>query len=174
MSPSGMILFSPTAARAFQSPAHVGTSSQPEFGPDHPAPFTAHTQEHTGLDELLYHMLTCPPAEFASLASTYRMTRASHDPDGASSSAATLSRCPAWTMGSHLLISSGYGVSSVRSESHWFRCTIPVDDTVTAEYRGSAQSAEAPQAPQPRRTTRAVRPPPCGTGGHMHPRGGEP
>ncbi|MED6176557.1 hypothetical protein PIB30_089407, partial [Stylosanthes scabra] len=31
-------------------------------------------------------MSTCPPAEFASLASTYRMTRAGHDPAGASSS----------------------------------------------------------------------------------------
>ncbi|MED6182243.1 hypothetical protein PIB30_026898 [Stylosanthes scabra] len=69
MSPSGMISFSPAAARAFPSPARAGTSSQPEIGPDHPAPFTADTQEHTGLDELLYHMSTCPPAEFASLAS---------------------------------------------------------------------------------------------------------
>ncbi|MED6213696.1 hypothetical protein PIB30_095807 [Stylosanthes scabra] len=84
MSPSGMISFSPAAARAFPSPARAGTSAQPEIGPDHPAPFTADTQEHTGLDELLYHMSTCPPAEFASLASTYRMTRASHDPAGAS------------------------------------------------------------------------------------------
>ncbi|MED6212721.1 hypothetical protein PIB30_086316 [Stylosanthes scabra] len=75
MSPSGMISFSSAAARAFPSPARAGTSSQPEIGPDHPAPFTADTQEHTGLDELIYHMSTCPPAEFASLASTYRMTR---------------------------------------------------------------------------------------------------
>ncbi|MED6160869.1 hypothetical protein PIB30_055282 [Stylosanthes scabra] len=89
MSPSGMISFSPAAARAFPSPARAGTSSQPEIGPDHPAPFTAHTQDHTGLDELLYHMSTCPPAEFASLASTFRMTRASHDPAGASSSHAS-------------------------------------------------------------------------------------
>ncbi|MED6174515.1 hypothetical protein PIB30_069759, partial [Stylosanthes scabra] len=86
MSQSGMISFSPDAARAFPSPARAGTSSQPEIGPDHPAPFTADTQEHTGLDELLYHMSSCPPAEFASLASTYRMTRANHDPAGASSS----------------------------------------------------------------------------------------
>ncbi|MED6179001.1 hypothetical protein PIB30_112873, partial [Stylosanthes scabra] len=42
--------------------------------------------EHAGLDELLYQMSTCPPAEFASLASTYRMTRAGHDSGGASSS----------------------------------------------------------------------------------------
>ncbi|MED6190011.1 hypothetical protein PIB30_101586, partial [Stylosanthes scabra] len=78
MSPSGMISFSLTAARAYASPAHAGTSSHPEYGPDHPAPFTAHTQEHIGLDELLYHMSTWYPAEFSSFASTYRMTRASH------------------------------------------------------------------------------------------------
>ncbi|MED6147963.1 hypothetical protein PIB30_048766 [Stylosanthes scabra] len=58
MSPSGMISFLPAAARAYESPAHAGTSSQPEYGPDHLAPFTAHTQEHIGLDELLYHMST--------------------------------------------------------------------------------------------------------------------
>ncbi|MED6202069.1 hypothetical protein PIB30_101695 [Stylosanthes scabra] len=81
-----MISFSPDAARAFPSPARAGTSSQPEIGPHHAAPFTADTQEHTGLDELLYHMSTCLPAEFASLASTYRMTRAGHDPADASSS----------------------------------------------------------------------------------------
>ncbi|MED6121300.1 hypothetical protein PIB30_028923 [Stylosanthes scabra] len=80
MSPSGMISFSPDAARAFPSPARAGTSSQPEIGPDHADPFTADTQEHAGLDELLYHMSTCPSTEFASLASTYRMTRAGHDP----------------------------------------------------------------------------------------------
>ncbi|MED6179044.1 hypothetical protein PIB30_113413, partial [Stylosanthes scabra] len=63
-----------------------GTSAQPEIGPDHAAPFHADSQEHAGLDELLYQMSTCPPAEFASLASTYRMTRAGHDSGGASSS----------------------------------------------------------------------------------------
>ncbi|MED6203136.1 hypothetical protein PIB30_112670, partial [Stylosanthes scabra] len=58
----------------------------PEIGPDHAAPFHADTQEHAGLDELLHQMSACPPAEFASLASTYRMTRAGHDSGGASSS----------------------------------------------------------------------------------------
>ncbi|MED6179118.1 hypothetical protein PIB30_114188, partial [Stylosanthes scabra] len=86
VSPSGMISFSPDAARAFPSPARAGTSTQPEIGPDHAAPFHADTQEHAGLDELLYQMSTCPPAEFSSLASTYRMTRAGHDSGGASSS----------------------------------------------------------------------------------------
>ncbi|MED6160155.1 hypothetical protein PIB30_048710 [Stylosanthes scabra] len=86
MSPSGMISFSPDAARAFPSPARAGTSAQPEIGPDHAAPFHADTQEHAALDELLYQMSTCPPAEFASLASTYRMTRVGHDSGGASSS----------------------------------------------------------------------------------------
>ncbi|MED6203310.1 hypothetical protein PIB30_114242, partial [Stylosanthes scabra] len=70
----------------FPSPARAGTSAQPEIGPDHAAPFHADTQEQAGLDELLYQMSTCPPAEFASLASTYRMTRAGHDSGGASSS----------------------------------------------------------------------------------------
>ncbi|MED6172261.1 hypothetical protein PIB30_048436, partial [Stylosanthes scabra] len=83
MSPSGMISFSPEAARAFPSPARAGTSAQPEIGPDHAAPFHADTQEHAGLDELLYQMSTCPPAEFASLASTYRMTRAGDAVTGA-------------------------------------------------------------------------------------------
>ncbi|MED6141327.1 hypothetical protein PIB30_102281 [Stylosanthes scabra] len=46
MSPSGMISFSPDAARAFPSPARAGTSSQPEIGPHHAAPFIADTQEH--------------------------------------------------------------------------------------------------------------------------------
>ncbi|MED6123442.1 hypothetical protein PIB30_049237 [Stylosanthes scabra] len=81
-----MISFSRDAGRAFLCSARAGTSSQPEIGPDHPAPFTADTQEHTGLDELLYHMSTCPPPEFTSLASTYGMTRAGHDPASASSS----------------------------------------------------------------------------------------
>ncbi|MED6226972.1 hypothetical protein PIB30_108988, partial [Stylosanthes scabra] len=58
----------------------------PEIGPDHAAPFHADTQEHVGLDELLYQMSTCPPAEFASLASTYKMTQGGHDSGGASSS----------------------------------------------------------------------------------------
>ncbi|MED6164489.1 hypothetical protein PIB30_090575, partial [Stylosanthes scabra] len=61
----------------------------PEIGPDHAAPFHADTQEHAGLDELLYQMSTCPPAKFASLASTYRMTRGGHDSGGASSSHAS-------------------------------------------------------------------------------------
>ncbi|MED6152201.1 hypothetical protein PIB30_089587, partial [Stylosanthes scabra] len=38
MSPSGMISFSPDAARAFPSPARAGTSSQPEIGTHHAAP----------------------------------------------------------------------------------------------------------------------------------------
>ncbi|MED6128172.1 hypothetical protein PIB30_095060 [Stylosanthes scabra] len=72
MSPSGMISFSHAAARAFPSPARAGTSSQPELGPDHPA----HSLQ----------ILRSTQAEFASLASTYHMTRASHDLADASSS----------------------------------------------------------------------------------------
>ncbi|MED6179285.1 hypothetical protein PIB30_115713, partial [Stylosanthes scabra] len=59
-------------------------------------------------------------------------------------------------MGSDVLIPAGYRVSSVRSEPHWIRVQEPPG--------GPPEAAEAPQAPQPRHTTRAVRPPPCGTG----------
>ncbi|MED6162350.1 hypothetical protein PIB30_069641 [Stylosanthes scabra] len=199
MSPSGMISFSPDAARAFPSPARAGTSSQPEIGPDHPAPFTADTQEHTGLDELLYHMSTCPPAEFASLASTYPMTRAGHDPAGASSSHAPPPPPPPpspsdvqhvpWVptyssppvigfpvfdpsrIGSEYATPPSYQApSSYHSQSfHGHSAPLPSGMQSQQSPLGPPQSAEAPQAPQPRRTTRAVRPPPCGTGGHRNP-----
>ncbi|MED6136045.1 hypothetical protein PIB30_052307 [Stylosanthes scabra] len=185
MSPSGMISFSPAAARAFPSPACAGTSSQPEIGPDHPAPFTADTEEHTGLDELLYHMSTCPLAEFASLASTYRMTRASHDPADVQhgawvptySSPSTI-EFPVFDpscIGSEYVTPPSYQApSSYHSQSfHGHSAPFPSATQSQQSPVDPAQSAEAPQAPQPRRTTREVRPPPCGTGGHMHPPGGE-
>ncbi|MED6126279.1 hypothetical protein PIB30_076827 [Stylosanthes scabra] len=170
MSPSGMISFSPDAARAFPSPARAGTSSQPEIGPDHPTPFTADTQEHTGLDKLLYLMSTLPPAEFASLASTYRMTRAGHDPAGASSSHAPPPPSPPPSDVQHVPWVPTYSSPPVIG--------FPVFDPsrIGSEYQRPVdppQSTEAPQAPQPRRTPRAVRPPPCGTGGQGHPHGGD-
>ncbi|MED6139266.1 hypothetical protein PIB30_082244, partial [Stylosanthes scabra] len=201
MSPSGMISFSPDTAREFPSPARAGTSAQPEIGPEHAAPFTADTQEHAGLDELLYQMSTCPPAEFASLASTYRMTRAGHDLGGASSSHAppppppppsdvhhapwvpTYSSPPVigFPMFDPSRIGSKYATppsyqapSSYHSQSfHGHSAPLPSGTQSQECPADPPESAEAPQTPQPRRTTRAVRPPPCGTGGHRHPPGGD-
>ncbi|MED6146221.1 hypothetical protein PIB30_032598 [Stylosanthes scabra] len=124
-------------------------------------------------------MSTFPPAEFASLASTYCMTRAFHDPAGASSSHAPPPPPPpssdvqhgAWvpTYSSPLVI--GFSVFDPRrigSDAPFPSATQSQQSPVDP-----AQSAEATQAPRPRRTTREVRPPPCGTDGHMHPPGGE-
>ncbi|MED6196919.1 hypothetical protein PIB30_051835 [Stylosanthes scabra] len=46
ISPSGMITFSPAAARAYPSPYHAGTSSHPEYGSDHP-PHSCHRLRST-------------------------------------------------------------------------------------------------------------------------------
>ncbi|MED6190861.1 hypothetical protein PIB30_110136, partial [Stylosanthes scabra] len=191
----------PEAARAFPSPARAGTSAQPEIGPDHAAPFHADSQEHAGLDELLYQMSTCPPAEFASLASTYRMTRAGHDSGGASSSHAPPPPPPPpsyvhaapWVptyssppvigfpvfdpsrIGSEYATPPSYQApSSYHSQPfHGPSAPLPSGTQSQEPPGGPPEAAEAPQAPQPRRTTRAVRPPPCGTGGHRHPPGGD-
>ncbi|MED6209222.1 hypothetical protein PIB30_052649 [Stylosanthes scabra] len=186
MSPSGMISFSPDAARAFPSPARTGTSSQPEIGPHHAAPFTADTQEHAGLDELLYHMSTCPPAEFASLASTYRMTRADHDPADVhhvpwvpTYSSPPVIGFPVFDpsrIGSEYATPPSYQApSSYHSQSfHGHIAPLPSGTQLAQERPADPpESAETPQAPQPRRTTRVVRPPPCGTGGHRNPPGGD-
>ncbi|MED6114688.1 hypothetical protein PIB30_082847 [Stylosanthes scabra] len=63
ISPSTMISFSPLL--------------QPKFQP--------HSQEQTGLDEL-FHMNACPTDEFTSIAGSFRMSRAQHFYQGASSS----------------------------------------------------------------------------------------
>ncbi|MED6129569.1 hypothetical protein PIB30_109175, partial [Stylosanthes scabra] len=180
MSPSGMISFSPDAARAFPSPARAGTSAQPEIGPDHAAPFHADTQEHAGLDELLYQMSTCPPAEFASLALTYRMTRGGHDSGGASSSHAPPPPPPPPSDVHHAPWVPTYSSPPVIGFPVFDPSRIGSEYATPPSYQlherpaDPPESAEAPQAPpQPRRTTRAVRPPPCGTGGHRHPPGGD-
>ncbi|MED6209247.1 hypothetical protein PIB30_052882 [Stylosanthes scabra] len=199
ISPSGIIMFSPVAARAYPSPYHAGTSSHPEYGSDHPSSFMPQTQEHTGLDELLYQKSTCPPAEFSSIVSTYRMTRAQHDGQGASSSHAPppppssnvqhgpwvptyssplamgFSVFDSSRIGSEYATPSSYHVpSSYHSQSfHGHSAPLP---SMTQSQQSSvdlSQSVEAPQAPQPHRPTRAVRPPRCGTGGHMQPCGGQ-
>ncbi|MED6196472.1 hypothetical protein PIB30_047808 [Stylosanthes scabra] len=171
-----MISFSTDAAQAFPSPARAGTSSQPEIGPHQPAPFTADTQEHTGLDELLYHMSTCPPAEFASLASTYCMTRAGHDPAGASSSHAPPPPSPPPSDVHHAPWVPTYSSPPVIGFPVFDPSRIGSDAPLPSGTQSQERPADPPElaeAPQPRRTTRAVRPPPCGTGGHMHPPGGD-
>ncbi|MED6115236.1 hypothetical protein PIB30_088460 [Stylosanthes scabra] len=173
ISPSGMISFSPDAARAFPSPARAGTSSQPEIGPHQPAPFAADTQEQAGLDELLYHMSTCPPAEFASLASTYRMTRAGHDLAGASSSHAPPPPPPPPSDVHHVPWVPTYSSPPVIGFPVFDPSRIGSEYATPPSYQAPSSYHKAPQAPQPRRTTRAVRPPPCGTGGHRHPPGGD-
>ncbi|MED6186857.1 hypothetical protein PIB30_070697 [Stylosanthes scabra] len=72
-----MISFSP--ARQV-SPYQAGTSS-------HAEPFIPQTQEHTGLDEL-FHMTSCPSAEFTSIVESFRVSRAQHVDHALSSSAA--------------------------------------------------------------------------------------
>ncbi|MED6177837.1 hypothetical protein PIB30_101772, partial [Stylosanthes scabra] len=74
---AGMISFSP-ARQA--SPYQADTSS-------HAEPFIPQTQEHTGLDEL-FHMTSCPSAEFISIVESFRVSRAQHVDYGSSSSAA--------------------------------------------------------------------------------------
>ncbi|MED6123127.1 hypothetical protein PIB30_046386 [Stylosanthes scabra] len=164
ISPSGMIMFSPAAARAYPSPYHAGTSSQPEYGSDHLAPFMPQTQEHTGLDELLYQMSTCPPAEFSSIVSTYRLTRAQHDRQVFDSS----------RIGSEYATPTSYHAPSSYHSQSFYGHSAPLPSMAQSQQSSvdPPQLAEAPQAPQSRRATRAVIPPRCGTGGHMQPRGG--
>ncbi|MED6163863.1 hypothetical protein PIB30_084118, partial [Stylosanthes scabra] len=130
---------------------------------------------------------------FASLASTYRMTRAGHDPAGASSSHAPPPPPPPSSDVHHVpwvptyssppvigfLVFDPSRIGSER-DSTILSGTIlipyaPLPSGTQSQERPAdpPESAEAPQAPQPRCTTRAVRPPPCGTGGHRHPPGGD-
>ncbi|MED6186631.1 hypothetical protein PIB30_068572 [Stylosanthes scabra] len=75
--PAEMISFS--SARQF-SPYQAGTSS-------HAEPFIPHIQEHTGLDEL-FHMTSCPSAEFTNTVESFRVSQAQHVDHASSSSVA--------------------------------------------------------------------------------------
>ncbi|MED6213380.1 hypothetical protein PIB30_092589 [Stylosanthes scabra] len=129
------------------------------------------------------------------------MTRASHDPAGALSSHAPPPPPPpsadvqhgAWVptyssppaigfpvfdpsrIGSEYATPPSYQAPSSYHSQSFHEHSAPFPSMMQSQQSPvePAQSAEAPQAPQPRRTTREVRPPPCGTGGHMHPPGGE-
>ncbi|MED6211234.1 hypothetical protein PIB30_071799 [Stylosanthes scabra] len=118
------------------------------------------------------------------------MTRAGHDSGGASSSHAPPPPPPPHQMsimhrgfrlfdpsriGSEYATPPSYQApSSYHSQSfHGHSAPLPSGTQLQERPADPPESAEAPQAPQPRRTTRAVRPPPCGTGGHRHPPGGD-
>ncbi|MED6224787.1 hypothetical protein PIB30_087503 [Stylosanthes scabra] len=170
-----------SAGGYFPSPAGTGTSFQPEIGPHQPVPFTADTQEHAGLDELLYHMSTCPPAEFASLASTYRMTRAGHDSAGASSSHAPPPPPPPPSDVHHVPWVPTYSSPPVIGFPVFDPSRIGSEYTTPPSYQAPSsyhsQSFHGHSAPLPSGTQSQERPadppPPCGTGGHRHPPGGD-
>ncbi|MED6140323.1 hypothetical protein PIB30_092054 [Stylosanthes scabra] len=166
MSSSGMISFSPAAARASPSPARAGTSSQPEIGPiiqPLSLQILRSTQGWMSCYTICRPALQCPAG---SMVATYSSPPAIgfpvFDPSRIGSEYATPPSYQA--VRHHPCIIANHSTGIVH-HSHWQRShSSPVDP---------AQSAEAPQAPQPRRTTREVRPPTCGIGGHMHPPGGE-
>ncbi|MED6164753.1 hypothetical protein PIB30_093209 [Stylosanthes scabra] len=151
-----MISFSPTRQA---SPYQAGTSS-------HAEPFIPQTQEHTGLDEL-FQMTSCPSAEFTSIVETFRVSRAQHVDHGSSSSAALpLPPPPAFD------VQHGPWIPTYSSPPVM---GFPVFDPshIGSESTRIRYSSRRSLPPPPTgRPHRATRPPPCVTGGHIHPRGG--
>ncbi|MED6130505.1 hypothetical protein PIB30_001592 [Stylosanthes scabra] len=146
ISPSTMISFSPLL--------------QPEFQP--------HSQEQTRLDEL-FHMNACPTDEFTSIAESFRMSRAQHFYQGASSSHPPAPLPPA----SH---ETTHHVPWVPTYSSPPVIGYPVFDPTRigseSAERGPPPAAD-PQPPSPsRRPRREIRPRQCGTGGHIQPQDG--
>ncbi|MED6112790.1 hypothetical protein PIB30_064877 [Stylosanthes scabra] len=187
-SPAGMISFSPV--RQF-SPYQVGTSS-------HAEPFIPQTQEHTGLDEL-FHMTSCPSAEFTSIVELFRVSRAQHVDHALSSSAAsppppppasdvqhgqwipTYSSPPVMgflvfdlsRIGSEYATPPSYQAPSSYHSHSFDRHSAPTPSMTHPALDPPAldtPAADPPPPPPPGRPHRATRPPPCGTGGHIDPR----
>ncbi|MED6185150.1 hypothetical protein PIB30_054230 [Stylosanthes scabra] len=130
------------------SPYQAGTSSHVES-------LIPQTQERTTLDEL-FHMTSCPSAEFTSIVESFRVTRGQHVDHGSSSSAAPPLPPP------------------LASDSLLRQTQRPDTDPDPPSTKSTCirySSRRSSIATTPGRPHRATRPPPCGTGGHIHPRG---
>ncbi|MED6178465.1 hypothetical protein PIB30_107870, partial [Stylosanthes scabra] len=157
------------------SPYQAGTSSHAES-------FIPQTQEHTGLDEL-FQMTSCPSAEFTSIVETFR-----HGPWISTYSSPPVVGYPVFDpsrVGSEYMTPPSYHAPSSYHSHSFDRHSAPIP-TMTHPHQSSTEldhgapdppasdtpAANPPLPPPPGRPHRATRPPPCGTGGHIHPCGG--
>ncbi|MED6170020.1 hypothetical protein PIB30_026737 [Stylosanthes scabra] len=194
-SPLGMISFSLVSTQQFPSPYHAGTSSEPQIFPEQQAGFIPQTQDQAGLD-VAYQIQTYPPDQLASLVASFRTIRTMPS-DYASSSGQHLPPTPTTTQAEHdtwvpTYLSPpviGYPVfDPTRIGYEW--ATPPSYDAPTSYHshvstpqhiiapvptvtqpvhdQDPSTAAEAAPAPPPSRFHRNVRPPACGTGGHLH------
>ncbi|MED6223020.1 hypothetical protein PIB30_069992 [Stylosanthes scabra] len=164
-----MISFSP-ARQA--SPYQAGTSSDTE-------PFIPQTHEHTGLGGL-FHMTSCPSAEFTSIVESFRVSRAQHVDHGSSSSAAPPPPPPPasdvqhgpWipTYSSPPVMRYPVHIAPTPTMTHPHQSSTELDHEAPDPPASNTPTADPPPPPPPGRPHRATRPPPCGTGGHIHPR----
>ncbi|MED6164379.1 hypothetical protein PIB30_089406 [Stylosanthes scabra] len=160
------------------------------FHDDQPDTHEQQTQEHTGLDEL-FQMTLCPSAEFTSIVETFRMSRAQHVDHGSSSSATPPPPPPPASTVQHGLWIPTYSSppvmefpvfdpSRVGSEhstpmptmTHPHHSSTELDHGASDPPASDIPAANPPLPPPTDRPHRATRPPPCGTGGHIDPRGG--
>ncbi|MED6220126.1 hypothetical protein PIB30_041898 [Stylosanthes scabra] len=149
-SPTGLISFSPEPARQFPSPNHAGTSSGPQSfheqhgGPSCPTATTTQPEHGTWVPTY-----SSPPVVGYPV---FNPARIGHE----------------WATPPSYDAPTSYH-SHVSTPQH-FSAPVP---TVTQPVHDQDPStaAEPAPAPPPRRRQRTVRPPACGTGGHLHGRG---
>ncbi|MED6121602.1 hypothetical protein PIB30_031707 [Stylosanthes scabra] len=173
---------------------------QEETGMTSMAEFQPHSQEQTGLDEL-FHMNASPTDEFTSIAESFRMSRAQHFDQGASSSHPPAPPPPAshdtphhvpWVptyssppvigypvfdptrIGSEYATPPSYHApSSYHSQSYdAHSAPLPTMPHDRSVERGRQPAADPPPPSPSRGPRREIRPHRCGTGGHIQPQDG--